>query len=209
MSRFDTEGGSGVGVPVPTVLVVDDEPELVAMYAEWLADAFAIRTATSGHQALDRVDESVDVVLLDRRMPGLDGDAVLSEIRRLGLGCRVALVTGIEPTVDILDLGFDDYVLKPVSRADLFRVVEALLARSAYDEGLREYFASVSKYAVLETHGGPETHDHPACQELRAQIDALRRELREQLARFDDRDLKAVFRAIESDSSNGSNQLAW
>ncbi|ESS07881.1 MAG: response regulator containing CheY-like receiver, AAA-type ATPase, and DNA-binding domain protein [uncultured archaeon A07HN63] len=58
----------------PTVLVVDDESDVADLYAYRLEDAFSVRTAYSGEEAIETVDETVDVILLDRRMAG-DGRA--------------------------------------------------------------------------------------------------------------------------------------
>jgi CheY-like chemotaxis protein len=60
-----------------TVLVVDDEPQLAELYSMQLAEEYEVRTATGGPEALDLVDEEVDVALLDRRMPRMSGDELL------------------------------------------------------------------------------------------------------------------------------------
>src|SRR6056297_1258872 len=135
----------------PTVLIVEDEPDLADLYAAWLEDSCSVRTAYNGSQALDAIDEVVDVVLLDRRMPGLSGDTVLNTIRDRGLDCRVAMVTAVEPDFDIVEMGFDDYLVKPVSTDDLTSTVDQLLLRSTYDEQLQEFFALASKKALLDS----------------------------------------------------------
>ncbi|MDX1748088.1 MAG: response regulator, partial [Halobacteriales archaeon] len=58
----------------PVVLIVDDEPEIVDLYNRRLKGTYAVRTAYGGTEALEEADESVDIVLLDRRMPDLSGD---------------------------------------------------------------------------------------------------------------------------------------
>jgi len=134
----------------PAVLIVEDEPDLADLYAAWLEDECTVRTAYNGSQALDAIDRHVDVVLLDRRMPGLSGDTVLDTIRERDLDCRVAMVTAVEPDFDIVEMGFDDYLVKPVSKSDLTDTLDQLLLRSAYDEQLQEFFALASKKAVLD-----------------------------------------------------------
>jgi len=102
----------------PLVLVVEDEPDLADLYAAWLGDEYRVRTAYGGQEALDELDEAddeVDAILLDRRMPGLSGDEVLAAVRERGIDCRVAMVTAVEPDFDILKMGFDDYLVKPVT----------------------------------------------------------------------------------------------
>ena len=71
----------------PTILVVDDERQLADLYATWVGDDYAVRTAYDGQSALEQADEAVDVVLLDRHMPDLTGDEVLGRIRDRGLDC--------------------------------------------------------------------------------------------------------------------------
>lgn len=64
------------------VLVVDDENMVAQMYRDWLDDAgFQVEVANGGEEALRKIDEEVDVVVLDRRMPLLSGDEVLESIR--------------------------------------------------------------------------------------------------------------------------------
>ncbi len=138
------------GSDEPAVLIVEDEPDLADLYSAWLAEKCTVRTAYNGSQALDAIDQYADIVLLDRRMPGLSGDTVLDTIRERGLDCRVAMVTAVEPDFDIVEMGFDDYLVKPVSKRDLTDTVDQLLLRSAYDEQLQEFFALASKKAILD-----------------------------------------------------------
>ncbi|QRV15506.1 HalX domain-containing protein [Haloterrigena salifodinae] len=134
----------------PSVLIVEDEPDLANLYAAWLGDTCDLETAYDGEAALDAIDETVDIVLLDRRMPGLSGDTILTTIRDRGLDCRVAMVTAVEPDFDIIEMGFDDYLVKPVSKDELQRIVDQLTLRASYDEQLQEFFALASKKALLD-----------------------------------------------------------
>lgn len=83
-------------------------------------------------------------------MPHVSGDEVLETIRERNYTCRVAMVSGVNPDFGIIEMGFDDYLTKPVTEADLHDMVEQLLARRTYDHQLQEYFAMVSKIAALE-----------------------------------------------------------
>ena len=105
--------------PSSTVLVVEDKEELAETFAAWLEPDHEVRLALTGHEALDLADETVDVVLLDRRLPDIDGREVLDRLRADGLDCRVCMVTAVQPDFDILDMGFDDYAVKPVFQDDL------------------------------------------------------------------------------------------
>lgn len=133
----------------PTVLVVEDQVEIADLYTEWLSANYNIRTAYDGQQALEALDEAVDVVLLDRRMPEIHGDDLLDCIRDRGLSCRVTIVTAVDPDFDIIELGFDEYLTKPVSAVELRRTVERMLSLTEYDQEVQEYFALASKIATL------------------------------------------------------------
>jgi len=134
----------------PTVLLVDDEPDLVDVYKLWLSDSCDVLTATDGETAPELVDKSVDIVFLDRRMPGMAGDEVLREIQTRGYDPQVAMRTAVDPATDTVDLPFDDYLTKPIARAELEAVIDILLRRAEYDERSRELFALSSKRATLE-----------------------------------------------------------
>jgi DNA-binding response OmpR family regulator len=135
----------------PVVLVVEDEPDLAELYTAWLSEHCTVRTAYDGEEALRQIDGAIDIVLLDRRMPGLSGDEVLDTIRERDIDSRVAMVTAVEPDFDIVEMGFDDYLVKPVSATDLLDTVDQLLLRSTYDEQLQELFALASKKAILDS----------------------------------------------------------
>jgi len=91
------------------VLVVDDEPELTRLYSAFLEPVYDVVTARSEETALAQVDESVDVVLLDRRMPDLSGDEVLARLDELSLDVQVTMLTAVEPKRGIVALPFDEY----------------------------------------------------------------------------------------------------
>ena len=135
----------------PVVLIVEDEPDLADLYAAWLREPCTVKTAYDGTEALDALDGGIDIVLLDRRMPGLSGDEVLETIRDRELDTRVAMVTAVEPDFDIIQMGFDDYLVKPVSKEDLLETVDQLLLRSTYDEQIQDFFALASKRALLDS----------------------------------------------------------
>jgi len=170
---------------LPLVLVVEDEPDLADLYAAWLGDEYQVRTAYSGQEALeelDTVDNEVNAILLDRRMPGLSGDEVLSAVRERGIDCRVAMVTAVEPDFDILNMGFDDYLVKPVTSDTLRETVEGLLRRSEYDTEMQELFSLTSKKAMLEAEkSASELTDNDEYQRLTDRIGELRSEADESL----------------------------
>jgi CheY-like chemotaxis protein len=139
-----------MATPQPTVLLVDDEQDVVDVYAlAFAGDDYSVRRAYGGEEALEKVD-GADVVLLDRRMPGLSGGDVLDEIADRGLDVRVAMVTAVDPDFDIAAMPFDAYLTKPVGDDELRDVVDELLTLSAYGEQVRERFAVARTLAALE-----------------------------------------------------------
>ena len=81
-----------------TVVVVEDEPDLADLYTAWLDDDYDVHAAYGGEEALELIDDlgAVDVVLLDRRMPEVSGDEVLSALRDRGLAVTHAAPPGLD-----------------------------------------------------------------------------------------------------------------
>ncbi|QKG91510.1 HalX domain-containing protein [Halorubrum salinarum] len=190
----------------PLVLVVEDEPDLADLYAAWLGDEYRVRTAYGGREALDQLDEAdnqVDAILLDRRMPGLSGDEVLTAVRDRGIDCRVAMVTAVEPDFDILEMGFDDYLVKPVTSDTLRETVEGLLRRGEYDSEVQELFSLTSKKAMLESEkSANDLADNEEYQRLTDRIEELREradESRDAVA-SDDEDYEKLFQDFDADA---------
>lgn len=132
------------------VLVAEDDRRIATMHTTWLEEEYTVRVAHDGEEALRELDTDVDVVVLDRRMPGLSGDEVLDWIRWQRFDCRVVMVTSEDPTPAVATLGFDEYVSKPLLKDDLQAVVADLVERASYDREVRRYLALRSKLAVLE-----------------------------------------------------------
>lgn len=147
----------GLRVTEPRVLMVDDEKKVADAYALRLKDVAAVTVAYGGNEALETLDPAKppDVVLLDRHMPGLSGDEVLAQLRDRDLRTRIIMVTAVDPDLGVLDMPFDDYLSKPVERADLHAAVDQQCQVLAY-ELLGEYFqrAATRNVAATELAGG-------------------------------------------------------
>ena len=179
----------------PTVLVVDDHPDVADLYATWLEPEYDVRTAYDGQAALTALDEAVDVVLLDRKMPNLSGEALLIEIRARDFDCRVAAVTGIQPDFDVIEMPLDAYLQKPVRQSELLETVQTLVRRAEYDEHLRQYCALASRKAALETEKSRrELEQSEAYAALEDRIASLAREADSIIDDFDIEDFEAAFR---------------
>ena len=113
-----------------SVLVVDDEEVVRRAYERTLAtERCSVETATSGDEALQRMRErAFDVVLLDLRMPGMDGMSVLKAIKQHWPASEVIVVTGypaLESAKESVSLGAHDYLAKPVGPDDIINATKA------------------------------------------------------------------------------------
>jgi DNA-binding response OmpR family regulator len=140
----------------PTILVVDDERDLADLYAMWAGEKYRTMTAYGGEDALEKIDESVDVVLLDRRMPDLTGDEVLERIRETDHEVRVVMITAVDPGLDIIEMEFDKYLTKPISRPKLQRVIENMRVQMRKDGVLQKHDQVSNKMEALEDELEPE-----------------------------------------------------
>lgn len=115
------------------LLLVDDDLELVALLAELLSlEGFTIETAGNGKQALNKLDMSYDLILLDVMMPVMDGIETLKEIReKFTTPVLMLTARGTETDRVIgLELGADDYLAKPFNDRELIARIKAILRRT-------------------------------------------------------------------------------
>jgi len=146
----DKSMAEDTGEALPKALLVDDEKEVADAYALRLRGLCEIETVYGGENALETVEEeTIDVVLLDRHMPGMSGDEVLDELEQRGFDGRVIMVTAIDPGFDVLDMPFDDYLCKPLEREDLRGAVTQQCRVLGY-QTLGEYFSVESKRSILD-----------------------------------------------------------
>ena len=143
------------------ILVVDDEPAIVTVVRERLErEGFTVRAVASGEEALAHINaDPADLVVLDVMLPGMDGFEVLRRLRSAGLMVPVIVLTARDEDVDKivgLELGADDYLVKPFNPRELSARIRAVLRRQAEVKTLEAKVAHVQ--AVLEaaeTDAGP------------------------------------------------------
>jgi len=128
--------GRGAGVVTPKgrykVLVVDDDPSVLATYRRLLCRAgYTTLTEDDPRKVLAReVDATADLLLLDYKMPGMDGLALLAELRRRACRARCILVSAFlneDVRRQAADLGVDQVLEKPVDACRLRRAIDDLL----------------------------------------------------------------------------------
>ena len=116
------------------ILVVEDEPKTGTYLRQGLVEAgFVVDLATDGRDGLHQVlTESYDIAILDVMLPGIDGWQVLRSLREAGNEMPVLFLTArdqIEDRVKGLELGADDYLVKPFAFSELLARVRTLLRR--------------------------------------------------------------------------------
>jgi len=139
------------------ILVVDDEPAIVTVVRERLErEGFAVRAVASGEEALAHMDaDPADLVVLDVMLPGMDGFEVLRRLRGAGHTVPVIVLTARDEDVDKivgLELGADDYLVKPFNPRELSARIRAVLRRQAEVKALEARVAQVQALAAMESH---------------------------------------------------------
>lgn len=116
------------------ILIVDDDDKIISMLRRGLAfEGYEVVTASNGEQGLNSMMEhEPDMVILDVMMPRIDGWEVCRRIREAGSAVPVLMLTAkddIKDRVKGLDIGADDYLVKPFALEELLARVRALLRR--------------------------------------------------------------------------------
>ncbi|MFH1596594.1 MAG: response regulator [Pseudomonadota bacterium] len=122
------------------VLIVDDEEDFLETIVKRLqARSIEVIGAESGYQALELInDGNFDVVILDVKMPGLDGIETLREMKKKKPLVEVIMLTGhasVESGIQGMQLGAFDYVMKPVALDELLEKMRQAYERKLIQEG--------------------------------------------------------------------------
>ena len=144
-------------IKIPTrVLLVDDEKDFVEMLSLRLNEVGEkVTTAYSGQECLETLEnKEIDVVILDIKMPGMDGMETLREIKKRFPLVEVIMLTGhgsTETAVEGMKMGAFDYLMKPADFDDLTIKLEA--ARKRKDEQEERIRKAESKLLVRKSGG--------------------------------------------------------
>ncbi len=132
-----------IKIPVK-VLIVDDEKDFVEMFSLRLKEqGEKVSTAHSGKEALKLLETvAIDVVILDIRMPGMDGIDTLKQIKKIHPIVEVILLTGhgsTETAVEGMKLGAFDYLMKPADFEDIkIKIDNARKRKDEQEERIRQ-----------------------------------------------------------------------
>lgn len=116
--------------PFPRLLLIEDDPKLGPMIRDVLAESYAVTLIADGADGLDMgLRDEFEVMVIDRRLPGLDGLAVVDALRRKLVTTPILLLTALGTTTDKvagLDMGANDYLVKPFEFDELFARLRAI-----------------------------------------------------------------------------------
>ncbi|GER67474.1 MULTISPECIES: response regulator transcription factor [Heyndrickxia] len=117
------------------LLIVEDNVSLLESMKRMLEDEFEVETATDGEEALFLAQQNIyDIILLDVMLPEMDGFTILKELRKDQIMTPVLFVTAkdsLEDRVKGLEIGGDDYIVKPFQTAELKARIRASLRRTS------------------------------------------------------------------------------
>lgn len=118
----------------PKILIVDDEVVFTSNILKLLSkrgyDAVAVNDGESAIRITD--EKEFDVIILDIKMPGMDGIATLKEIKKKGIAAEVVILTGhgtVEAGIEGMQLGAFDFIMKPVAINDLIEKISQAYQR--------------------------------------------------------------------------------
>lgn len=126
----------------PRLLYIEDDARIAAMTTEVLAEAYDVVHATDGREGLAHaLNEHFDVMVVDRRLPGIDGAELVHRVRSARITTPILLLTAlgaVSDRVEGLDAGANDYLVKPFDFDELLARLRALLRGFRADAGRAE-----------------------------------------------------------------------
>src|SRR5439155_1741301 len=157
-------------MPRPVILVVDDDPGVRESFRLILEDHYDVLDVPDGPRALEVVRSAqVDLVLLDIRLPDMDGIEVLERTKAIDEGIEVILVTAVKTVrtaVAAMKLGAFDYLTKPFEEDELLQLVRRALEKRSLEREVAFLRAELARAQESEEIVG----QHPAMQKLRRVI---------------------------------------
>jgi two-component system OmpR family response regulator len=154
LQPLHTSPAMGATPATSHVLVIDDDPSVRQMIADYLGDNDIQVTTLAGGQAIPEVmaRHTIDLLILDLRLPGEDGMQIARQLRA-DSDVPIIILTGRNEEADRvmgLELGADDYLTKPFSPRELLARIRALLRRSRTHETVAESVARVRAYRFAD-----------------------------------------------------------
>ncbi|HMM22218.1 MAG TPA: response regulator [Selenomonadales bacterium] len=122
----------------PVVLVIDDQPGIRRLLIEVLSEeGYSVVEAANGYDGLQKAkDVHPAVILMDMKMPGMDGIETLREMKRIGIGDRVVMMTAygeLDLVTEAKEIGAADYITKPFDIVALCQMIQKNLTGGVID----------------------------------------------------------------------------
>ena len=147
-------GVKDLPLPLPTVLLVEDEADMRRNLTELLGDKFKILSSATAKEALslyEREQANIDLVLLDIRLPDGNGIDVLKKMKKISLRPDIIIVTAIndlETSVSAMKLGAYDYITKPFFADDILGTVRRAMEKKDYTRKLSSLSEALEKERI-------------------------------------------------------------
>jgi DNA-binding response OmpR family regulator len=151
-----------------SVMIIEDDPEIRGIVRTLLTnEGFQVEESDNGRSALERVFlMKPDLVLIDLHLPGLDGAEICKRIRAGRLNTPIIVISAAKEEFDrvlLLELGADDFLVKPFGARELLARIKAVLRRSTADHAIRSFGnIDVDTERRLVTHRGAEVQLTPS-----------------------------------------------
>jgi DNA-binding response OmpR family regulator len=151
-----------------TAIIIEDDPEIRGIVTTLLAgEGFQVEEAADGRTALERVFLTrPDLILVDLRLPGLDGAEICKRIRAGRLDTPIIVISAAKEEFDrvlLLELGADDFLVKPFGARELLARIRAVMRRSSPDRAIRSFAGvDVDTQRRLVTNRGAEVNLSPS-----------------------------------------------
>ena len=149
-------------------MIIEDDPEIRGIVRTLLTnEGFQVEESDNGRSALERVFlMKPDLVLVDLHLPGLDGAEICKRIRAGRLNTPIIVISAAKEEFDrvlLLELGADDFLVKPFGARELLARIKAVLRRSTADHAIRSFGnIDVDTERRLVTHRGAEVQLTPS-----------------------------------------------
>jgi DNA-binding response OmpR family regulator len=162
------------------ILIIEDERDTANLYRNYLEDDYCTTLATSGEQAINELDQSIDLILLDLNLPRMNGKEVIETIENDEVehtDPRIIILTTRDPTANILEYPIDKYKMKPIYRDDLHSLINDIALQNKFQHLTKRLFQKRSKRNALNQAGKTDTETYRellnAIDELEAQAEEI------------------------------------
>jgi len=149
----------------PLILVVEDDEKDVRLFQKYLdPEGFRLKIIGDGEAAIEFArEESIDLILIDIMLPGMDGFEVIKQLKKMAKhrNAQLVVVTQVDDLKSKIlgiNLGIDDYLIKPINREELIARVHSLLKKKAYMDRLSTQFENALQAAISDKLTGIYNH---------------------------------------------------